>query len=87
MSFKVSFASSPSFQAKFAPPTAEKVQFSEFIEVPVVDYFDGPYEATPSAQAQTIPVIGKTMRTNFTVNPIPNNYGLITWNGATLTVS
>ena len=87
MSFKVTFSENPALHAEFNPETSKKVEFGEFIEVPVVDYYEGSYEATPTNQAQTIPVIGKTMKTNFTVNPIPQNYGLITWNGSTLTVS
>lgn len=51
------------------------------------DEYDGPYEATPAATAQTFPTTGKLMVREFTVNPIPSNWGLITWNGSTLTVS
>ena len=51
------------------------------------DEYDGPYEATPTAAAQTFPTTGKLMVREFTVNPIPSNWGLITWNGSTLTVS
>ena len=29
----------------------------------------------------------KRMTGNVTINPIPSNYGLITWNGAFITVS
>jgi len=51
------------------------------------DEYDGPYDATPSSAAQTFATTGKLMTADFVVNPIPSNYGLITWNGATLTVS
>lgn len=51
------------------------------------EVYDGPYTITPSAETQIIPIIGKTARQNITVDPIPSNYGLITWNGSTLTVS
>lgn len=47
----------------------------------------GEYEYTPTQQTQTIPIGGYKATQNITINPIPNNYGLITWNGATLTVS
>ena len=87
MSFKVEFSANDSFKATFTPQSAIKVQFGEHIEVPVVDYYDGDYSITPTAQEQTIPIIGKTARRNITVGPIPQNYGLITWNGSTLTVS
>lgn len=49
--------------------------------------YDGAYEVTPSGQTQTIPTYGRILTDNIVVNPIPSNYGLITWNGSTLTVS
>ena len=42
---------------------------------------------TPSSSAQTIGGANYMMEGAITVEPIPNNYGLITWNGSTLTVS
>lgn len=29
----------------------------------------------------------KTTQQNIVINPIPSNYGLITWNGSVITVS
>lgn len=49
--------------------------------------YTGLYEFTPSSSIQTIEIAGKTARQNIIVNPIPSNYGLITWDGSTLTVS
>ena len=49
--------------------------------------YDGAYEWTPSESVQTIEIANKKALTNITINPIPQNYGLITWNGSTLTVS
>ncbi len=49
--------------------------------------YSGTYEVTPSNQAQILPTANKKLSQNIIINPIPNNYGLITWNGATLTVS
>ena len=51
------------------------------------DEYDGPYEATPTEDAQTLATQAKLMMREFTVNPIPSNWGLITWNGSTITVS
>lgn len=51
------------------------------------DPYTGEYEFTPSSNTQTIYVKDLTPTNNITINPIPNNYGLITWNGAALTVS
>lgn len=53
-----------------------------------VPRYAGPYEVTPRAHEQvTLPTEGLLMGADVTINPIPSNYGLITWNGATLTVS
>ena len=49
--------------------------------------YDGDYEWTPTEEAQTIEIANKKAVDNIIINPIPSNYGLITWNGSTLTVS
>lgn len=49
--------------------------------------YEGEYEVTPTQQTQTLETDSLYMRGNITINPIPSNYGLITWNGSTLTVS
>ena len=49
--------------------------------------YTGDYTITPSAEAQVLDTNGMRMTDNITINPIPNNYGLITWNGSTITVS
>lgn len=49
--------------------------------------FQGEYEYTPTQNEQVIEIEGLRATQNITVNPIPSNYGLITWNGSTLTVS
>lgn len=87
MSFRAVFSINTEFKASFGLQEELKPQFSSFIEVPVVDYYDGEYSITPTAEAQTIPIVGKTARQNITVEAIPNNYGLITWNGSRITVS
>ena len=49
--------------------------------------YEGPYEATPTQETQTLATDAFYMNGNITINPIPNNYGLITWDGSTLMVS
>lgn len=49
--------------------------------------YTGAYSVTPSANVQTLPTSGLMMTDNITVDPIPSNYGLITYNGSTITVS
>lgn len=52
-----------------------------------VDLYDGPTEVTPGEDRQVLRTANKTVIQDIIVNPIPSNYGLITWNGSTLTVS
>lgn len=76
-----------------AEVTVESVNNVVSIGSPVVkEYVDrqpytGAYEITPSAETQTLETLNLRMTDNVTINPIPSNYGLITWNGAFLTVS
>lgn len=49
--------------------------------------YHGGYEITPSEETQTLSTHGKLLESDVVVNPIPNNYGLITWNGSVITVS
>jgi len=49
--------------------------------------YEGPYEVTPSETEQTLSTEFLYMTGDITINPIPNNYGLITYNGVTITVS
>lgn len=51
------------------------------------DPYLGEYEYTPTRETQTIEIAGKLAAQNIIINPIPQNYGLISWNGSTLTVS
>ena len=51
------------------------------------DNYTGRYEVIPSAETQTLPTNGAVLTEDITIAPIPQNYGLITWNGSILTVS
>lgn len=66
--------------------TAQAVLSTSVAYSPLPRY-EGAYEVTPSAEVQTLATEGLVMDGNVRVNPIPSNYGLITWNGSTLTVS
>lgn len=56
----------------------------EYVERPA---YEGSYEITPATVEQVIPTKHLRMTDNITVAAIPNNYGLITWNGSIMTVS
>ncbi len=52
-----------------------------------VDEYSGPYEFTPGNAPQVVEIANKKATADITIGPIPDNYGLITWDGSTLTVS
>lgn len=49
--------------------------------------YTGETVITPSTTEQVLNTAEKVVARNIIINPIPSNYGRITWNGATLTVS
>lgn len=51
------------------------------------DPYEGEYEITPTTETQTLLTKNFRMIDNLIINPVPSNYGLITWNGSTITVS
>lgn len=53
-------------------------------DIPV---YVGPYEVTPTQEEQVLQTDNRLMTENLIVNPIPENYGLITWNGSHLRIS
>ena len=57
------------------------------VETTNIPAYTGDYVVTPSMEEQVLETNGLRMTDNVTINPIPSNYGLITWNGSFLTVS
>ena len=84
--FNVTFAAAETFLATFEDEEF-LADFGETILVPVGDIYEGSYEFTPTQEQQTIQIEGLIAAHDITVNPIPSNYGKITWNGSILTVS
>lgn len=56
-------------------------------EVIASNAYEGPYEVTPTTDDIVLQTSGKVAIDNIKVNRIPQNYGLITWNGTVITVS
>ena len=56
----------------------------EYVERPA---YEGQTEVTPSSVEQFLLTKNYRMTENIKVKPIPSNYGLITWDGSTITVS
>lgn len=50
-------------------------------------HYHGETEFVPTNAYQTIPTAGLLVDADIVIDPIPSNYGLITWNGSVLTVS
>ena len=53
----------------------------------ILPIYEGAVTVTPSAEAQTLSTANKSLMSDITINPIPDNYGLITWDGTSITVS
>lgn len=53
----------------------------------ITNTYSGSYSITPTSETQTLETEHLLMADNLTINPIPSNYGLITWDGSTITVS
>lgn len=51
------------------------------------DPYEGEYVITPSGGVQILQTENKKTIHDIVINPIPSNYGLITWDGSILTVS
>lgn len=51
------------------------------------EHYHGIYEVTPSSETQILDTDTLILDGNITINPIPSNYGLISWDGSTITVS
>lgn len=49
--------------------------------------YEGPVEVTPGGVSQVLLTTGKSLYSDIVVNPVPSNYGLITWDGTIITVS
>ena len=48
--------------------------------------YHGDYSVTPTNQAQTLPTARKRLEQNVIVEPIPSNYGRISYSGSVITV-
>ncbi len=50
-------------------------------------HYAGTVDVTPSSTIQTLATAGMVVDADIVIEAIPNNYGLITWDGSALTVS
>ena len=77
------------YELEYTEEAALDVELATAIIVEKItgDDYEGEYTITPSAETQVLQTKDFVMNDNLTINPIPNNYGLITWNGSVITVS
>lgn len=61
-------------------------EFDTVVEV-TPNAYTGAYEFVPTAETQVISIADKKAIQDIIIEPIPSNYGLITWNGSYLIVS
>ena len=57
------------------------------VSISRVPKWEGEYTFTPADEAIELETEGKMMEQNLVINPIPSNYGKISWNGVYLMVS
>lgn len=76
-----------SYSLGVSQPKDISVNIDTKIEAAIVDRYGGAYEFTPTNETQTIYAGGLLVERDITIHPIPSNYGLIEWNGSTLTIS
>lgn len=80
----VQFTSEETFNCSLSD---QDVLICAFDELFSPDEYTGETTITPSTETQTLETANKLVKENITVNPIPSYYGLITWDGSTITVS
>ena len=68
-------------------PQEVSVGMTTAVEALIGDHYTGAYSVTPSASRQVLATDGLIMDGDITIEPIPSNYGLITWDGSIITVS
>jgi len=73
-------------QTVVATAAANVVDVASAVIVGGIPY-SGSYSVTPGETAQTLPTASRMLSQNVTVAPIPSNYGLITYDGVSITVS
>ena len=82
--FDVVFGNKETFACTLQDETAFSVSMGEAY---MPESYTGSVDITPTEDVQILATQGKVLDSNITIEPIPNNYGLITWDGSTLTVS
>lgn len=81
---QVSFETEQAFTCSFKDSTPMQVAFGNIYRPPV---YEGISTVSVENTAQILETKGKLLTENITINPVPEYYGKITWDGSILTVS
>ena len=65
----------------------ETIQMTVSERIEIAEKYTGSYTVTPANEDIVLNTRGKMLTENLTVEAIPSNYGLITWDGSVITVS
>lgn len=68
-------------------PQSVALGMSVGVYAQIGEHYHGAYTITPSSETQVLDTDTLILDGNITINPIPSNYGLITWDGTNITVS
>ena len=82
--FRIEFSDSEAFNVGFNDQDNMSVKFDSVISNA---HYHGGYEFVSSGETQTIRTAGLVLEEDIIIDPIPENYGLITWDGSVITVS
>lgn len=75
------------FDGDFCEEQKYDGELNEVTNISTVPEYQGAYEVTPSEFGQVLMTSGFRMEDNVVIGAIPQNYGLLTWDGSTLRVS
>ena len=80
----VQFFQEEAFTCGFSEESPFKVDLGEII---TPQAYEGETVIEPNQSIQTLNTAGKYLTTNITVNPMPSNYGKISWHGSKLKIT
>lgn len=86
MAIKLKVITGGEVKLQVSDPDGARFRASEGIPI-YPEAYAGSYEVTPTQDTQVLQTDHLMMTANVVVNPIPSNYGLITYNGSFITVS
>lgn len=88
MKINVTFSQSAEFPVTFDEEQSFSADFGS-VQVRYIDHetYTGETVVTPSDEPQTLYTANLVVGADIVINPIPSNYGLISWSGSGILVS